>query len=260
MSGTNAKPLLDKVAVVTGAGSGIGAATAVRLVQDGARVVGLGRTESKLIDLVKRDPQALSYTVADITDAELIAQVIDDVAVRFGRLDILVNNAALDTRGSTAEVDPGLWRRTMAATVDGAYFASRAAVPYLSSSPDGSIVNVGSVSALRGDRDHVAYNAAKGALANLTNAMALDHGRQFRVNAVHPGLTLHTEITAHSEAYPEIFAEFARYVPVGRLAEPEDVADVIAFLVGPGARYVNGAHIPVDGGLLASVGHPIFSV
>jgi meso-butanediol dehydrogenase / (S,S)-butanediol dehydrogenase / diacetyl reductase len=260
MSDEHGTLLRGMVAVITGAGSGIGAATARRLVRDGARVVGVGRTEAKLIELVKHDPDAISFAVADITDAELITRVVEDVAGRFGRLDILVNNAALDTRGSAEQVSPELWRRTMAATVDGAYYASRAAVPYLTRSPAGSIINVGSVSALRGDRDHVAYNAAKGALANLTNAMALDYGGQFRVNAVHPGFTLHTEITAQAEAYPEIIAEFVRYIPAGRPAEPEDVADVIAFLAGPGARYVNGAHIPVDGGLTASVGQPIFSV
>ncbi|MFF4403302.1 SDR family NAD(P)-dependent oxidoreductase [Streptomyces sp. NPDC001404] len=147
------------------------------------------------------------------------------------------------------------WRHVMAIDVDGVFFASRAALPHLRR-VGGRIVNVGSVSGLGADWGLAAYNAAKGALVNLTNAMALDHGHEdVRVNAVHPGLT-RTPVAAPIVENEETLAAFRRRIPMRRPAEPAEVADVIAFLAGSDARFVNGAHIPVDGGLGASNGQP----
>ncbi|MFI9722695.1 SDR family NAD(P)-dependent oxidoreductase [Streptomyces sp. NPDC052396] len=147
------------------------------------------------------------------------------------------------------------WRHVMAIDVDGVFFASRAALPHLRR-VRGCIVNVGSVSGLGADWGLAACNAAKGALVNLTNAMALDHGHEgVRVNAVHPSLT-RTPVAAPIVENEETLAAFRRRIPMQRPAEPAEVADVIAFLAGSDARFVNGAHIPVDGGLGASNGQP----
>ncbi|MFK0048809.1 SDR family NAD(P)-dependent oxidoreductase [Streptomyces sp. NPDC090741] len=138
--------------------------------------------------------------------------------------------------------------------IDGAFFASRAALPHLRA-VRGSIVNVGSVAALRGEWNQAAYNMTKGALVNLTNSMALDHGREIRVNAVHPGVTLSRQVlrAALAEGTP-LRERLAERVPMGRPAGPAEVAAVIAVLAGRDAGYLNGVHIPVDGGLTASDG------
>ncbi|MFJ3639715.1 SDR family NAD(P)-dependent oxidoreductase [Streptomyces sp. NPDC090108] len=142
----------------------------------------------------------------------------------------------------------------MRTNVDGVFFASRAALPHLAVTR-GCIVNVGAVSALGGDWGQAAYNMTKAAVRNLTSAMALDHGDEIRVNAVHPGVTLTKPYyrAALAEGTP-LRKRFAERVPMGRPAEPEEVAAVIAFLAGPDAGYLNGVHIPVDGGLTASNG------
>ncbi|MET7435782.1 MULTISPECIES: SDR family NAD(P)-dependent oxidoreductase [Streptomyces] len=132
---------------------------------------------------------------------------------------------------------------------------ARAALPHLRA-VGGSIVNVGSVSGLGADWGLAAYNAAKGAVVNLTNAMALDHGSEgVRVNAVHPSLTV-TDMARFNLENEDVLALFRQRIPMQRAAEPDEVADVIAFLASPDARFVNGAHIPVDGGLSASNGQP----
>lgn len=245
-----------KVVIVTGGGSGIGAATAHRFGAEGATVVVTGRTQEKLDKVVADAPagSTLVAKVADTSDEQAVSQLVADVVAEHGRLDTLVNNAAVNEPGTVAELDTDAWRRIMATDVDGVFFASRAALPALREA-GGSIVNVGSVSGLGGDWGMAAYNAAKGAVVNLTNAMALDHGGEgVRVNAVHPSLTA-TEMSEGVRDDDGAMASF-RQRPMGRAAEPAEVADVIAFLASHDARFVNGAHIPVDGGLGASNGQP----
>ncbi|WP_328606922.1 SDR family oxidoreductase [Amycolatopsis sp. NBC_00345] len=249
-------PFAGKVVVVTGAGSGIGAATAHRFGRDGATVIAVGRNEDKLRRTVAEAPagSAIVARAADVADESSITALVEEVAREYGRLDVLVNNAGIATLGTVENTGTADWRQVMAVDVDGVFFASKAALPRLRA-VGGCIVNVGSVSGLGGDWGLAAYNTAKGALANLTNAMALDHGREgVRVNAVHPCLTV-TDLTASFLAEP-VLAAFRERNPLGRPAEPAEVADVIAFLAGHDARFVNGVHIPVDGGLSASNGNP----
>ncbi|WP_369387757.1 SDR family NAD(P)-dependent oxidoreductase [Streptomyces sp. CG1] len=251
------KRFTGKVVIVTGGGSGIGAATAYRLGREGATVVAVGRTEDRLKAAAAEAPAGSTIVtrVADVSDESAITAVVDGVAQEYGRLDVLVNNAAVGMPGTVEHTDTATWRQTFAVDVDGVFFASRAALPYLRRD-GGCIVNVGSVSGLGGDWGLAAYNAAKGALVNLTNAMALDHGHEgVRVNAVHPSLT-RTPVAAPVVENEEILAAFRQRIPMRRPAEPAEVADVIAFLASSDARFVNGAHIPVDGGLGASNGQP----
>lgn len=249
--------LQGTVAIVTGGGSGIGAATAHRLGADGATVIVAGRTQEKLDKTVADAPagSTLVARVADTSDEQAVTALVDDVAREHGRLDTLVNNAAIAEPGTVEEIDAAAWRRIFAIDVDGVFFASKAALPHLRATR-GSIVNVGSVSGLAGDWGMAAYNAAKGAVTNLTNAMALDHGPEgVRVNAVHPSLTV-TDMSEGIRADDDNLAAFRNRIALERPAEPAEVADVIAFLAGPDARFVTGAHIPVDGGLGASNGQP----
>ena len=246
-----------KVVIVTGGGSGIGAATAHRFAADGATVVITGRSEDKLEKCVADAPEGSSVVArtADTSDEQAITRLVDEVAREYGRLDTLVNNAAVARPGTVTDLDADTWREVMSIDVDGVFFASKAALPHLRSTR-GSIVNVGSVSGLGGDWGMAAYNAAKGAVVNLTNAMALDHGPDgVRVNAVHPSLT-ETDMSAGIREDDDVLAKFRDRIPMGRSAEPAEVGDVIAFLASDDARFVNGAHLPVDGGLGASNGQP----
>ncbi|WP_433800895.1 SDR family NAD(P)-dependent oxidoreductase [Actinomycetospora sp. CA-084318] len=246
-----------KVVIVTGGGSGIGAAAAHRFAADGATVVVAGRSQDKLDETVA-DAPAGSTVVAkacDTSDEEAITHLVDEVAREHGRLDTLVNNAAIARPGTVSDLDAQTWREVMATDVDGVFYASKAAVDHLKATR-GSIVNVGSVSGLGGDWGMAAYNAAKGAVVNLTNAMALDHGPDgVRVNAVHPSLTA-TDMSEGIRSDDEVMDKFRDRIPFGRPAEPAEVGDVIAFLASDDARFVSGAHVPVDGGLGASNGQP----
>ncbi|MGW4789363.1 SDR family NAD(P)-dependent oxidoreductase [Streptomyces sp. NPDC004230] len=247
----------DQVVVITGAGGGIGAATAHRFSRDGATVVLVGRTREKLENTAAAAPagaRVLART-ADLTVPDEVDALISSVIADLGRIDVLVNNAGTPTMGTVEDLKPDRWRATMAINLDAVYHTSRAAMPHLRTAR-GSIVNIGASSGLGGDYGMTAYNAAKGAVVNLTRAMALDHAPEVRINAVHPGFTLNTGITAGATPEMPLVKSFAERIPFGRAAEPDEVAAVIAFLAGPDARYVTGVQIPVDGGLTASNGQP----
>ncbi|WP_308124855.1 SDR family oxidoreductase [Streptomyces sp. NEAU-YJ-81] len=246
-----------KVVLITGAGSGIGAAAAHRFARDGATVIVVGRTEEKLRKTVAAAPAGSTVVarVADVSDESAVTALIDGVAGEYGRLDVLVNNAAVAAVGTVGDIGTADWRQVMSVVADGTFYMSRAALPHLRA-VGGNVVNVGSVSGLGGDWGLAAYNAAKGAVVNLTHAMALDHGAEgVRVNAVHPSLTA-TEMATPVVESETAMAAFRQRIPMQRAAEPEEVADVIAFLASADARFVNGVQIPVDGGLRASSGQP----
>ncbi|GAA0936229.1 SDR family oxidoreductase [Pseudonocardia zijingensis] len=244
-----------KVVIVTGAGVGIGAATAQRFAAEGATVVGVGRTEETLKRTAANADGVVEVAVGDVTDQEAITAIIDGVAARHGRLDVIVNNAGIAAPGTVEQLDAATWHQVMATNVDGVFFCSRAALPHLRA-VGGCIVNVGSVCGLGGDWDLAAYNTSKGAVTNLTNAMALDHAAEgVRVNAVHPSLTV-TDMAAPHLERPEVFEDFMERISMGRPAQPSEIAGVIAFLASDDASFVTGAHIAVDGGLRASSGQP----
>lgn len=252
-----AQSFAGKVVLITGAGSGIGAATADRFARDGATVIAVGRTEEKLCKTVAAAPAGSTIVarVADVSDEAAVTALIEGVVSDHGRLDVLVNNAAAATVGTVEHTDTPSWRQVMNVVADGVFYMSRAALPHLRA-VGGNIVNVGSASGLGGDWGLAAYNAAKGAVVNLTNAMALDHAAEgVRVNAVHPSLTA-TEVAAPILENESTLAAFRQRIPMQRPAEPQEVADVIVFLAGHDARFVNGVHLPVDGGLRASSGQP----
>lgn len=247
----------DKVVVITGAGSGIGAATAKRFAAEGAQVVLVGRTRDKLEKLAAELPDTDRVFVrpTDVADVAEVKRLFDDVIARHERLDVLVNNAGTAVTGPLADASDDDWRRVMSINVDGVFHCTRAALPHLRKS-QGNIVNTSSVSGIGGDWGMSIYNASKGAITNLTRALALDHGGDgVRVNAVCPSLT-RSELTAGMFGNDDIMAKFADRFPTGRPAEPEEVADVIVFLASHDARFVSGVNLPVDGGLSASNGQP----
>ena len=247
-----------KVAIVTGAGSGIGAGTARRFLQEGAFVVLNGRRENKLRETIAGSDAAKSLIhPGDVSDENYVKRLVEDTVTKFGKLDVLVNNAGMATFGPFDKTTTEDWRKVMGTDLDSVYFASREALPHLLKTK-GSIINLSSASGLGGDWGLSAYNAAKGAITNFTRALALEYGsRGVRINAVAPSLTS-TEATADLEKSDAVMTAFTDRLPIGRAATPAEIAGVIAFLASEDAIFVNGVVLPVDGGISASNGQPNF--
>lgn len=249
----------DKVVLVTGSASGIGEAAARRFGREGTQLV-LADRNAEGLARVAGDIEAAGVLtiVADLADREGCERVIAGTVERFGRLDVLVNNAGKDHLGKVDEGAIDDFSTVIETDLYGVFYMTRFAMPHLRRSR-GCIVNVSSVSGLGGDWNHSFYCAAKGAVTNFTRALALDEARNgVRVNAVNPSL-VYTPFTAGMQDQPELVAKFEERIPMGRGADPEDVAPVIAFLASADARFVTGVNLPVDGGLSASNGQPALS-
>jgi meso-butanediol dehydrogenase/(S,S)-butanediol dehydrogenase/diacetyl reductase len=244
----------NKVVLVTGAASGIGAATARRFSEEGARVALLDRNHPG--EVAGELPAERTLAIeADVADPTAVSRAITETVQRFGRLDVLVNNAGVFTGGEPAEIDDDSWEKTIATDLGGVFYGCRAAIPHLKQSR-GCIVNTASVSGLGGDWGMSPYNAAKGGVVNLTRSLALDLGKSgIRVNAVCPSLT-RTAMTADMLKDEQLVAKFKERIPLGRVCEPEEVAAVVAFLASEDASFITGANITVDGGVSASNGQP----
>lgn len=247
---------IDKVVIVTGAGSGIGEATARRFSQEGACVVLSGRTKNKLEKIAADLPADKTMVfVADVSSFEQMKALVAKTVKNFGDLHVLVSNAGLAKMGTVVSGKLGDWEKIMAINAGGVFHGARAAMPHLICSR-GCIVNVASVSGLGADWGLAFYNASKGAVVNLTRAMALDHGKDgVRVNSVCPSLTL-TPMTKGIKKSKEAMARFNERIALGRGAQPSEVAAAIAFLASDDASFITGVNLPVDGGVTASNGQP----
>ncbi|PTQ59335.1 meso-butanediol dehydrogenase/(S,S)-butanediol dehydrogenase/diacetyl reductase [Sphingomonas aurantiaca] len=248
----------DKVVVITGAASGIGEGAARRFAEEGAKLV-LGDIDQGALDKLAGE---LGGTVetreTDVTDRACCEALVEAAIDRFGRIDVLVNDAGVDHLGKLDEGDFAEFTKVIETDLYGVVHMSRAAIAHLRTSK-GCIINVSSVSGLGGDWNHSFYCAAKGAVSNFTRALAMDEARNgVRVNAVNPSLT-YTALTAGMKEQPDLIAKFEERIPIGRGAEPVDIAGAIAFLASDDARFVTGVNLPVDGGLTASNGQPPLS-
>lgn len=248
----------SKTVIVTGAGSGIGEATAKRFAADGWNVTINGRRRENLEKLAAELPSDQTLIVnGDVSEDSTTDRLVSETVSRFGGIDCVVNNAGIARIGPLGHLKRGQFEKMMAINVTGIFALCTAALPELRKSK-GSIVNITSVSGLGGDWGMFGYNASKGAVSNMTRGMALDLGSQgIRVNAVAPSLTK-SEMTEMITDSGDMLKAFKNRMPLGRPAEPEEIASVIAFLAGPDAAFVNGVVLPVDGGVTASNGQPNF--
>lgn len=246
----------DRVVIVTGAGSGIGAATAVRFSEEGASVVLAGDTRGKLDKVAAGLPAERTLVhETDVSDYAQVQALVEATVKRFGGLHVLVSNAGIATEGKAVEGELEDWNKVMSVNAGGVFHGAKAAMPHLIRSR-GCIVNTASVSGTGGDWEMGFYNASKGAIVNLTRSLALDHGADgVRVNAVCPSFT-RTPMTEDMEKNEDLMARFMERIPLGRPAEASEVAAVIAFLASEDASFVTGVMLPVDGGVTASNGQP----
>jgi NAD(P)-dependent dehydrogenase (short-subunit alcohol dehydrogenase family) len=254
-------PLTGKIALVTGAAQGIGAAIAVGLARQGASVlvtdidVAGAQVTAQAIDAEAGAGRAAVAQV-DVTQEEQWIAAIATCRQRFKGLNILVNNAGIVAIGSVEDLSLTQWRRSMAINADGAFLGCKHALPLMRESGPGSIVNMSSISAMVASHNMAAYNASKAALWMLTKSVALHcarHSMQIRCNSIHPTFVrtgLLDEFVGAGDR-EEMLAKLARQVPLGRIVEVDDVVRAVNFLAGDDSAMMTGAELKLDGGLSA---------
>ena len=247
--------LKDKIAIITGGGSGIGAATAKRFVEEGATVIVADKNFKAAEAIATALGQSARGLACDVSKSDDVRAMIDGTVKRHGRLDILVNNAGYGIKGSVVETSEADWDALMSVNIKGVFLGCKYAIPVMAAQGGGAIVNTASTTARVGITDRAAYVTSKGAVAAMTRAMALDHVHQnVRINAVGPG-------TVGSSYFDEIFKtapdpeglrrSLEIRQPMNRLGTPLEIANAILFLASDEASFCTGTTLFADGGWTA---------
>ena len=251
--------LKDKIALITGGGTGVGKATAFLFAKEGAKMVITGRREGilqKAVAEAKKQNLNIEYFVSDVSKEEDCKAAVDYTVSKFGRIEILFNNAGVSYMGITHETATELWDETFDINVKGTYLMSKYAIPYMLKEKSGCIVNNSSILGLKASTaGFAAYSSSKGAVNQLTKSMALEYAdKGIRVNAICPG-------TVYTPMMDDLFAQWddreigeKRYIsvhPIGRLGQPEEIAHAVLFLCDDNIKFMTGSILSVDGGMSA---------
>lgn len=251
MATSNSGRVEGKVALVTGAASGIGEGTALLLAREGAAVavvdIDVEAGKRTTATIVREGGKAI-FIRADVGKTAQVKRMIERTASAFGRLDIIHNNAIWFRNGKATELDEKDWDRTLDVGLKTVFLSAKFGVPVMRETGGGSIVNTASVHSLVSFEEHTAYDAAKAGLLGLTRVLALDFGPDIRVNSVLPGAVLTPLWKGISKADRRRFADM---VPAKRLGTPEDIASAVLFLASEEASFITGTSLVVDGGLIA---------
>ena len=251
--------LQDKVAIITGAALGLGAATARRMAQEGAAVAVLDLLDADgetLAAQIRGLGQAARYWRCDVSNEAEVARVIDEVAAAFGHIDILVNNAGVaGVNKPTHEITEAEWDWVQAINVKGVFFCTKHAIPHLRRAGAGSIINLSSIYGLVGGPDVPPYHAAKGAVRLMTKTDALTYvADKIRVNSIHPGFIWTPMVEKHLSGAGDLEAgrqATAALHPLGHLGEPDDIAWGAVYLASDESKFVTGSELVIDGGYTA---------
>lgn len=248
------RPLEGRIAVVTGAGRGLGRVMAVALAEAGADVALAARSSDQLAAVAAEVAQLGRRAIAvptDVTDAAAVQRLVDRTVAELGGLDVLVNNSGVIDSTPLLEQEPEAWDRVLTTNVRGTYLATRAAGAHLVAQGSGKVVNIASNFAFAGIANHAAYCASKAAVVAFTRAMAVEWARHgVQVNALAPGYFA-TDMNADVRAEPETLAKVLRAVPARRMGRPEELSTWLIALAGPASDFMTGETIVVDGGQTA---------
>ena len=247
--------LANKVALITGAGTGIGRAIAVAFAREGAKLTLVGRRKHVLEAVANEMDGAPLVQNGDVSRQDDIDRALAATIAQFGTLNVLVNNAGILHIGTAEQITEAQWDETFNVNVRGLWLLSRSVLPYMRKAGGGSIINVASVLGINAARNRAVYAASKGAVILLTKSMAIDYGAEnIRVNAICPSFVetdLTAEVLRRAPDPAAVRRERVGVHPIGRLGKPEDIAGLALYLAGDQSAWVTGAALPVDGGYLA---------
>jgi NAD(P)-dependent dehydrogenase (short-subunit alcohol dehydrogenase family) len=249
--------LEGKVAIVTGGTSGIGKATCALFAREGARVVVAGRNATRgkaVVDEITKDGGEAIFARTDVSKTEQVKKMVEKTLSKYGRIDILFNNAALSPVGTVLTTSESEWRAVIDTNINGTFLCTRYVIPHMQKQGGGVIINTGSINSLMAMRDEAAYDASKGGVLMLTRATALDFAKdKIRVNCICPGAIetpMLRDILAQASNPKEAEAELVRKHALGRIGSPEEVARVALFLASDDSSFVTATTTAVDGGIL----------
>ncbi len=240
---------IKRIAVVTGGGSGLGLAIAKKFTAEGLTTIIIGRNEDKLKDAITQMESGCYYKVADLGMLDTIPALVREIVDEFGPIDILVNNAGINMKKEFSEVSDDDFRQVMNTNVHAVFTLSREVVKFMLPRKAGAIINISSMAAQYGLPKVIAYSASKSAIDGMTRAMAVELSPLgIRVNAIAPGF-IYSAMTAKAlNSDPDRKDRVFKRTPMGRMGDPEDIAEAAWYLAGEGAKFVTGVILKVDGG------------